>query len=66
MYSMDNLNKLSKMGQFVPKAMTTFCAYDKASLAGGVIPKKYKELMAIAAALTTQCPYASKCIGRRP
>ena len=38
-------------------ATDAFFAYDKAALAEGVIPKKYKELMAIAVALTTQCPY---------
>jgi AhpD family alkylhydroperoxidase len=37
--------------------MAAFRAYDKAALADGAIPKKYKELMAIAVALTTQCPY---------
>jgi AhpD family alkylhydroperoxidase len=26
-------------------------------LAEGVVPKKYKELIALAVALTTQCPY---------
>ena len=26
-------------------------------MADGAIPKKYKELMAVAVALTTQCPY---------
>jgi AhpD family alkylhydroperoxidase len=57
MYSMDNLNKLPKMGKLAPEAMTAFRAYDKAALADGAIPKKYKELMAIAVALTTQCPY---------
>jgi AhpD family alkylhydroperoxidase len=57
MYSMDNLNKLPKMGKLAPEAMTAFRAFDKAALADGAIPKKYKELMAIAVALTTQCPY---------
>jgi len=57
MYSMDNLNKLPKMGKLAPEAMTAFRAYDKAALADGAIPKKYKELMATAVALTTQCPY---------
>ncbi len=57
MYSIDNLNKLPKMGNLAPEAMTAFRAYDKAALTGGAIPKKYKELMAIAVALTTQCPY---------
>jgi AhpD family alkylhydroperoxidase len=37
--------------------MKAFVAFDKAALAAGAIPVKYKELMAIAVALTTQCPY---------
>ena len=57
MYSINNLTKLSKIGELAPEAMTAFRAYDKAALADGAIPKKYKELMAIAVALTTQCPY---------
>ena len=57
MYTKDNLNKLSKIGKLAPEAMTAFRAYDKVSLADGAIPKKYKELMAIAVALTTQCAY---------
>src|SRR6266849_6490069 len=57
MYSIDNLSKLPKMGNLAPEGMAAFRAYDKAALADGAIPKKYKELMAIAVALTTQCPY---------
>ena len=57
MYSKENLNKLPKIGRLAPEGMTAFRAYDKAALADGAIPKKYKELMAIAVALTTQCPY---------
>ena len=57
MNSMDNLSRLPKMGELSPEAMTAFWAYDKAALAPGAIPKKYKELMAIAVALTTQCVY---------
>jgi AhpD family alkylhydroperoxidase len=57
MYSKENLNKLPKMGKLAPEEMAAFRAYDKAALADGAIPKKYKELMAIAVALTTQCPY---------
>jgi len=37
--------------------MNAFRAWDKLALSDGAIPKKYKELMAIAVALTTQCPY---------
>ena len=57
MFSMDNLSKLPKLGELAPAATAAFWAYDKAALADGAIPKKYKELMAIAVALTTQCPY---------
>src|SRR5712672_3247512 len=57
MYSKENLKKLPKIGSLAPDAMAGFRAYDKAALADGAIPKKYKELMAIAVALTTQCPY---------
>lgn len=57
MHSMDNLKKLPKIGKLAADATTSFWAYDKAALADGAIPKKYKELMAIAVALTTQCAY---------
>ena len=57
MFSMDNLKKLPKLGELAPDATKAFWAYDEAARAEGAIPKKYKELMAIAVALTTQCPY---------
>ena len=57
MFSMDNIKKLPKLGELANEATKAFWAYDKAALADGAIPKKYKELMAIAVALTTQCPY---------
>ncbi|MBZ5634506.1 MAG: carboxymuconolactone decarboxylase family protein [Acidobacteriia bacterium] len=57
MYSKDNLTKLKKIGKLSPEATSAFHAWDKVALAEGAIPKKYKELIAIAVALTTQCPY---------
>ena len=57
MHSMDNLKKLAKLAKSAPEVTKAFWAYDKAALADGAIPKKYKELMAIAVALTTQCVY---------
>ena len=57
MYSLSNLNKLAHVGKLVPETMEAFRAWDKLALSDGAIPKKYKELMAIAVALTTQCPY---------
>src|ERR1700680_4352927 len=57
MYDMVNMKKLPVLGAKAPKAWDAFVAFDKAALADGAIPKKYKEMMAIAVALTTQCPY---------
>lgn len=57
MYNKENLVKLKKMESLAPEAMKAFWAFDKAAVAEGAIPKKYKELIAIAVALTTQCPY---------
>ncbi len=57
MYDMKNLAKLKKLGELAPEAFRAFVAFDEAVVRGGVIPLKYKELMAVAVALTTQCPY---------
>src|SRR5207344_1359918 len=57
MYSKDNLAKLKKMDSLAPEVMKAFWAFDKAAVADGAIPVKYKELIAVAVALTTQCPY---------
>lgn len=57
LYDSEDINKLAKVGSGAPEAWKTFLAFDKAALADGAIPKKYKELMALAVALTTQCPY---------
>jgi AhpD family alkylhydroperoxidase len=57
MYNKQNLNKLKKMGELAPEVMKAFWAFDKVSVADGAIPVKYKELIAVAVALTTQCPY---------
>jgi len=60
MYNKENLAKLKQMDALAPAVMKAFWAFDKAAVADGAIPVKYKELMAVAVALTTQCPY---CIG---
>ena len=57
MYSLSNISKLAHVGELAPETMSAFRAWDKLALSGGAIPKKYKELIAIAVALTTQCPY---------
>jgi len=57
MYDMRKLNRLSVLATHAPEAMNAYVAFDRAALADGTIPAKYKELMALAVALTTQCPY---------
>ena len=57
MYDLKNLRKMKKLEAHAPEVMKAFVAFDKAALAGGPIPGRYKELMALAVAFTTQCPY---------
>lgn len=56
-YDMKNLAKLKVIETNAPEGMKAFWAFDKAAMADGAIPVKYKELMALAVAFTTQCPY---------
>jgi AhpD family alkylhydroperoxidase len=56
-YDVKNLTKLKTIEANAPDAVKAFWAFDKAAMAGGAIPSKYKELMALAVAFTTQCPY---------
>ena len=57
MYDPANLKKLKKYGELAKEAWEGFLAFDRATMADGAIPAKMKELMAVAVALTTQCPY---------
>lgn len=57
MYDMSQMKKLKRFGDLAPAAWKAFQAFDAAALADGAIPAKYKELMAVAVAMTTQCPY---------
>ena len=57
MYNKSNLSRIKKMDSLAPEVMKAFWAFDKAAVADGAIPVKYKELIAVAVAHTTQCPY---------
>jgi AhpD family alkylhydroperoxidase len=57
MYDMKNLKKMARYADLAPEAFKAFVAFDEAVVKNGVIPLKYKELIATAVALTTQCPY---------
>jgi AhpD family alkylhydroperoxidase len=56
MYNKENLARINKMNGLAPEVMRVFWAFDKAAVAPGVLSVKQKELIAIAVALTTQCP----------
>ncbi len=57
MYDMKNLTKFKKLDELASEAFKAFVIFDQAAYKDGAIPHKYKELMAVAVALTTQCPY---------
>src|ERR1700739_3254404 len=57
MYDIKNLTKLKRLDEKNPEAMKAFRAFDQAAFAPGVVDVLNKQLMAVAVALTTQCPY---------
>lgn len=57
MFDMKNLRRLKKLDENAPDAMTAFWAFDKAAFAEGALSAREKQLIAVAVALTTQCPY---------
>jgi len=65
MYDSANLKKLKKLGELAPAAWEGYLAFDRAAMADGAIPAKTKELIAIAVAVTTQCPYCIEIHGRK-
>ena len=56
-YDSANLKKLKKMAAVAPAGMSAYNQLSQAAMAEGAIPAKYKELMVLAVAFTTQCPY---------
>lgn len=57
MYDMKNLGRLKHLETHAPEATKAFWAFDKAAWSEGAITKKHKELIAVAVALSIQCPY---------
>jgi AhpD family alkylhydroperoxidase len=54
---MFDMAKLKKLDEGSPQAMKAFWAFDKAVFQEGAVSGLNKQLMAVAVALTTQCPY---------
>ena len=57
MFDMKNLTRLKKLNASAPDSMKAFWAFDKAAFADGALTAQQKQLIAVAVALTTQCPY---------
>jgi AhpD family alkylhydroperoxidase len=54
----DDLKVLSEFKELSPAEFSAFVDFDKiVGREDGAIPRKYRELIAIAVACTTQCPY---------
>lgn len=54
----DDLKKLGEFKQLAPTEFSAFVEFDKiVGRENGAIPRKYRELIAISVACTTQCPY---------
>lgn len=58
MYNSANLANLPVLRSLQPAAMQSFETFDRAAMAPGSIPRRYKELIALACAVTNQCPYS--------
>jgi AhpD family alkylhydroperoxidase len=57
MYEKGNIKKLREYQEHAPEAWKAFLAFDQAVMKDGAIPARTKELIAVAVAMTTQCPY---------
>ena len=57
MYDLKKLNNLSRLGGHSQAAMSAFEALNEAVFTDGEIPVKYKELIAVAVAVSKQCMY---------
>jgi AhpD family alkylhydroperoxidase len=57
MYDMANMKKLKTLKELAPDGMGAFNAFNEAVFKDGALPVKVKEMIAVAVALTTQCPY---------
>ena len=57
-HDVGDLRFLKEMGKFAPTEFNAWLALDKiVGREDGTIPRKYRELIALGVAFTTQCPY---------
>ncbi|WP_078427403.1 carboxymuconolactone decarboxylase family protein [Alkalihalobacterium alkalinitrilicum] len=57
LYQKSNIRRLSELSKLSPETFKAFFEFDKLALSDGLIPRKTKELIAVAVAHVTGCPY---------
>jgi len=57
MYDMKKLSRLKKLDELAPDAMRQLGNFDNGVFREGALSSVHKQLIAVAVALTTQCPY---------
>lgn len=57
LYQKSNIRRLRELAEYTPDTFQAFVKFDQLALSAGAIPKKTKELIAVAVAHVTGCPY---------
>jgi AhpD family alkylhydroperoxidase len=57
MFDMKNLTRMKRLDENAPDTMKAFWAFNKEAFQAGAIDVLHKQLISVAVALTTQCPY---------
>ena len=64
-YRKDSITKLGKLYQLKPEILQAFMDFDGKVFAEGALSTKIKELIAVACAHVTQCPYCIEAHTKR-
>ncbi|NEU30675.1 alkylhydroperoxidase [bacterium LRH843] len=57
LYTRSNLKNVGQLGKFAPDGFNGYRAFGAAATKAGKLSSKFKEIIAVAVANTTQCPY---------
>lgn len=56
-YDVDGLSRMTELGKLAGESVSAFSVFNQKVFAEGALSKKTKELIAVAAAHITRCPY---------
>lgn len=65
MYDMKNLARIERLAENSPESFAGYQVLDAGAFEAGAIPLKYKELIAVAVAVATQCAYCLTIHGEK-